>query len=65
MSYEEVVKELEKIITKLEDSKLPLSEALSLFEKANELSKKAQAELKETTGKLLIIKQELDKCLFE
>jgi len=65
MSYEESIKELEKIIAKLEDSNLPLNEALSLFEKANTLAKSAQEELTKTTGRLLIIKKELDKVTEE
>lgn len=65
MSYEEAVKKLEAIIEKLENSTLPLGEALSLFEEANKLAKSAQEELSNATGKLLIIKKELDKVTEE
>ena len=59
MSYEEAMKELETIIAKLDSTSLPLKEALSLFERANELAKIAQEELSKTTGKLFMIKQDL------
>ena len=59
MSYEEAMKELETIIAKLDSTSLPLKEALSLFERANELAKIAQDELSKTTGKLFMIKQDL------
>ena len=59
MSYEDAMKELETIITKLDSTTLPLKEALSLFERANELAKIAQEELSKTTGKLFMIKQDL------
>ncbi len=60
MSYEEAIKELESIITKLEGENLPLKTTQELFERANELAKLAQEELSKTTGKLFKIKKELD-----
>ncbi len=65
MSYEEAVKELESIIERLEKDDIPLKEAQTLFERANELSKFAQDELSKTTGKLYQIKVELDKITEE
>lgn len=65
MSYEEAIKELEEIITRLENEKLPLATAQELFERASTLAKFAQAELSKTSGKLYKIKQELDEITEE
>ncbi len=65
MSYEETIKELEEIINRLENEKLPLSSAQKLFERASELSKLAQGELSKATGKLYQIKKELDNITEE
>lgn len=65
MSYEEAIKELENIITRLEGEQLPLKIAQELFERARELSKFAQEELEKTTGKLYQIKKELDEITEE
>lgn len=65
ISYEEALNELEEIIHRLENEKLPLKTALELFERANELSKFAQEELSKTTGKLYQIKKELDEITEE
>ncbi len=65
MTYEEAIKELEEIIEKLENEKLPLKSAQELFEKASVLSKFAQEELSKTTGKLYQIKKELEEITEE
>lgn len=65
MSYEEAIKELEEIIIKLEQEKLPLKQAQELFERASQLSKFAQEELSKTTGKLYQIKNEIDSITEE
>lgn len=65
MSYEEAIKELEEIINRLENEKLPLKEAVELFEKANNLAKFAQEELSKTNGKLYQIKKDLDQITEE
>lgn len=65
MSYEEAIKELENIISRLEGEQLPLKTAQELFERASELSKFAQEELSKTTGKLYKIKKELDEITEE
>lgn len=61
MNYEDAIKEMEEIIEKLEKDNLPLKQAQELFERASVLSKFAQEELSKTTGKLYIIKKELDE----
>ena len=62
---EDFGKELEEIISKLENENLPLKTAQELFERASELSKFAQEELSKTTGKLYLIKKELDSITEE
>ncbi len=65
MTYEEAIKEMEEIIQKLENENLPLKTAQELFERASTLAKFAQEELSKTTGKLYIIKKELDQITEE
>ena len=60
MSYEEAVKELEKILSELESGNLNLDEAIKLFEKSVELSKLCFEKIKTTEGKVEIIKKELE-----
>ena len=61
MSYEEAVKELENILSKLESGELNLDESIKLFEKSVELSKVCFEKIKATEGKVEIIKKELDE----
>lgn len=61
MTYEEAAKELENIIAKLENGNLPMSEAMKLFERGEELSKICFKELNAAKGKLTLIKEELNK----
>lgn len=61
MSYEEAVKELEKILSQLESGELNLDESIKLFEKSVELSKVCFEKIKTTEGKVEIIKKELDE----
>lgn len=61
MSYEEAIKELEKILSDLENGEVNLDESLKLFEKSVELSKLCFEKLKEAEGKVEIIKKELDE----
>ncbi len=61
MNYEEAVKELENILSALEGGDISLDEALKLFEKSVELSKVCFEKLKQTEGKVEIIKKQLDE----
>lgn len=65
MNYEDSIKELEEIVTKLESEKLSLSESEKLFDRAVELAKFCQKELSVTTKKLFEIKKEFDKIVEE
>ena len=61
MSYEEAIKELERILAELEEGKVSLDDAIKLFEKSVELSKLCFDKLKQTEGKVEIIKKQLDE----
>lgn len=61
MNYEEASKRLEEIIDKLENGNLPMSEAISLFEEGERLSKICFQHLTSAKGKLTLLKDELDK----
>ncbi|MBQ3158176.1 MAG: exodeoxyribonuclease VII small subunit [Clostridia bacterium] len=61
MTYEDAVKELEKILDSLEKGEVSLDEAIKLFEKSVELSKVCFDKIKTTEGKVEIIKKELDQ----
>ena len=61
MKFEEKLNELQLIAQKLEDSNLPMDEAVVLYEKGSELAKECFSLLNETKGKVNVIKQELDK----
>lgn len=61
MTYEQAVKELEEILNSLESQDTSLDEAMKLFEKSVELSKICFDKIKQTQGKVEIIKKELDQ----
>ncbi len=61
MNYEQAVEELEKVLESLESQSTSLDEALKLFEKSVELSKICFDKIKQTQGKVEIIKKELDE----
>lgn len=61
MNYEQAVEELEKVLESLENQSTSLDEALKLFEKSVELSKICFDKIKQTQGKVEIIKKELDE----
>lgn len=63
MKYEDAIKELESIISKLSESKIPMSEACDIFERGLELSKFCYAELNKVKGKITVIKEELGTLL--
>ena len=65
MTYEEAIKEMEELISKLENENLPLKTAQEYFERASQLAKFAQEELAKTSGKLYQIKKELESITEE
>lgn len=65
MNYEEAIKELEDIISKLNSTSLPMEEAKKLFERGKELSKFCYNSVKEVKGKIFEIKEELGALVEE
>lgn len=63
MKYEEIIKQLDEISTKLESEEIELSKALELFEKSVKLSKEGFGLLSDTAGKITMLKKELDKYI--
>jgi len=67
LSYEEAFAELEKIVNELETGDIPLEEALSLFERGQQLSRhcaevlaKAELKVQELSGEKLEQFQEVE-----
>ena len=65
LTFESAEKQLQEIALKLEDEKLPFSEAQKLYEKGSELVKFCLSSLDEVKGKITIIKKELDQFIEE
>lgn len=65
MNYEDKIKEIESIIEKLNEGKVPMAEAVKNFERASELTKECYKELNELKGKVSIIKEELGMLIEE
>lgn len=61
MDYEKKIEELNEIIEKLSNDKLPLDEAVKLYEIAEKTYKECSVYLNEQTGKVYKIKQDLEK----
>ena len=61
ISYEDAVKELNKIVEQLENGDLPMSKAMELFEKGQELIKICYNSLDKAKGKLVEVKENLGK----
>ena len=54
------LKQLEKIVEKMEEDDLPLEESIKLFEEGMKLSKACQTALKEAEGKIKTLSQQGD-----
>lgn len=65
LSYEDAVKKLEDIVSKLESGTLPMQDAVKLFDEGQVLIKQCFTELDTAKGKLTIIKEELGKLVEE
>ena len=65
MNYEEAMKELDEIITKLEDGNTEFDEASKLFERGAELCKLLNKSLEQTKGRVTVIREELGAILEE
>lgn len=58
MDFEKANQELEEIIKKLEDENTTLSQGIQLYEKANELIKVCEQQIKNAKEKIEILKGE-------
>ena len=65
MSYEQLTKELEDIISKLEDGETKFDDATCLFERGAEICKILNKTLEQTKGRVTVIRQELGALLEE
>ncbi len=60
MSFEDAMRELEKVVSDLEQGNVPLEESIKLYERGAELKLHCQAKLKEAEEKVALITQEED-----
>ena len=60
LTFEETLKELETIVSKLEMGNLPLDEALNEFEKGVKLAKQGQIQLQQAEQRIQILLTEND-----
>ena len=65
MNFEEGMKELEDIISKLENGDTQFDEASKLFERGAEICKSLNKKIEETKGKISVIREELGTILEE
>ena len=61
MDYEKNIEELNLIVEKLSNEKLPLDESVKLYENAEKLYKECSEYLEKQTGKVFKIKQDLER----
>lgn len=62
LSFEKAVLELEEIIKKLEDGKMPLEEAVKAFERGSTLRKICEEKLKDAQLKIEMLAEKADSA---
>ena len=60
MDFENTLNELEEIVAKLDNPSVTLDEGIALFNRGIECSKQCLAALKESKGRVALLKKELD-----
>ncbi|MDR1034445.1 MAG: exodeoxyribonuclease VII small subunit [Holosporales bacterium] len=60
MKFEQAISELEEIIRRLEDGRMPLEDAVKAFERGSELRKFCEAKLKDAQLKIEILSEEAE-----
>lgn len=55
ISFEDAMKELEEIVTRLEDPKNTMAESMELFQRGVELTKLCESSLKDYEGKITML----------
>ena len=61
MNFEEKIKELQGITTKMEDANLSMSDGVKLYEQGVLIAKECYEELNSVKGKINVIRQDLEK----
>ncbi len=65
LTFEAAEKELEEIISKMENGNIPFSKAQELYERGSQLIKFCLSSLEQAKGKISIIKKDLDTFIEE
>ena len=60
MSFEDAMRELEKVVSDLERGDVPLEQSIALYERGAQLKQHCQTKLKEAEEKVALITQEGD-----
>ena len=60
MSFEDAMRELEKVVGDLERCDVPLEQSIALYERGAQLKQRCQTKLKEAEEKVALITQEGD-----
>ena len=60
MSFEDAMRELEKVVGDLERGDVPLEQSIALYERGAQLKQRCQTKLKEAEEKVALITQESD-----
>ena len=60
MSFEDAMRELEKVVSDLERGDVPLEQSIALYERRAQLKQRCQTKLKEAEEKVALITQEGD-----
>ena len=60
MSFEDAMRELEKVVSDLERGDVPLEQSIALYERGAQLKQRCQIKLKEAEEKVALITQEGD-----
>lgn len=63
MTFEELVKRLEEIVTKLESGNVKLDEVNKLFAEGADITKKCYEILNESKGQVFVLREELGKLV--
>lgn len=60
MSFEDAMRELEKVVSDLERGDVPLEQSIALYERGAQLKQRCQTKLKEAEEKVALITQDGD-----
>ena len=63
MSFEDAMRELEKVVSDLERGDVPLEQSIALYERGAQLKQRCQTKLKEAEEKVALITQDGDGSL--